>query len=70
MRAQASANQPAPLNSALTHYMGLSRETASLITVGTYPTSLRVASLQRVADLMSFYGSLTRPLDISRMVFR
>jgi NitT/TauT family transport system substrate-binding protein len=69
MRAQASANQPAPLNSALTHYMGMSRETASLITVGTYPTSLRVSSLQRVADLMSFYGSLTRPLDISRMVF-
>ena len=70
MRAQASANQPAPLNSALTHYMGLSRETASLITVGTYPTSLRVASLQRVADLMSFYGSLPRPLGVSTMVFR
>jgi NitT/TauT family transport system substrate-binding protein len=70
MRAQASANQPAPLNSALTHSMkGMSRETASLITVGAYPTSLRVSSLQRVADLMSFYGSLPRPLDVSRMVF-
>src|SRR5215831_11018406 len=70
MRAQASANQPAPLNNALTHYMGMSRETASLITVGVYPTSLRVASLQRVADLMSFYGSLPRPLNVSAMVFR
>ena len=70
MRAQASANQPAPLNNALTHYMGMSRETASLITVGAYPTSLRVASLQRVADLMSFYGALARPLDVSSMVFR
>ena len=69
MRAQASANQPAPLNNALTHYAGMSRETASLITVGAYPTSLRVSSLQRVADLMSFYGSLARPLDVSRMVF-
>jgi NitT/TauT family transport system substrate-binding protein len=70
MRAQASANQPAPLNNALTHSMkGMSRETASLITVGAYPTSLRVSSLQRVADLMSFYGSLPRPLDVSRMVF-
>jgi NitT/TauT family transport system substrate-binding protein len=69
MRAQASANQPGPLNNALTHYAGMSRETASLITVGAYPTSLRVASLQRVADLMSFYGSLPRPLDVSRMVF-
>jgi NitT/TauT family transport system substrate-binding protein len=64
MRAQASANQPAPLNNALTHYAGMSREIASLITVGVYPTSLRVASLQRVADLMSFYGSLPRPLSI------
>lgn len=70
MRAQASANQPAPLNNALTHGMGMSRETASLITVGVYPTSLRVASLQRVADLMSFYGSLTRPLEVSQMIFR
>jgi NitT/TauT family transport system substrate-binding protein len=71
MRAQASANQPAPLNNALTHSMrGMTRETASLITMGAYPTSLRVSSLQRVADLMSFYGSLPRPLDVSRMVFR
>ena len=70
MRAQASANQPAPLNNALTHSMEINRETASLITVGTYPTSLRVSSLQRVADLMSFYGSLKRPLDVSGMVFR
>ena len=70
MRAQASANQPAPLNNALTHYAGMSRETASLITVGVYPTSLRVTSLQRVADLMSFYGTLPRPLDVSAMVFR
>jgi NitT/TauT family transport system substrate-binding protein len=70
MRAQASANQPAPLNSALTHYAGMSRETASLITMGVYPTSLKVSSLQRVADLMSFYGSLPHPLDVSSMVFR
>ena len=70
MRAQASANQPAPLDSALTHYAGMSRQAASLITVGVYPTSLNVTSLQRVADLMSFYGALTRPLIVSRMVFR
>jgi NitT/TauT family transport system substrate-binding protein len=69
MRAQATANQPAPLNKALTHSSGMSRETASLITVGVYPTSLRVSSLQRVADLMSFYGSLPSPLDVSQMVF-
>jgi NitT/TauT family transport system substrate-binding protein len=70
MRAQASANEPAPLDKALTHYAGMSRETASLITVGVYPTSLQVTSLQRVADLMSFYGALPDPLNVSGMVFR
>jgi len=70
MRAQASANEPAPLDKALTRYGGMSRETASLITVGVYPTSLQVTSLQRVADLMSFYGALPHPLDVSTMVFR
>jgi hypothetical protein len=48
----------------------MSRETASLITMGVYPTALKVSSLQRVADLMSFYGSLPHPLDVSSMVFR
>jgi len=48
----------------------MDKQTASLITVGAYPTSLKVASLQRVADLMSFYGALTRPLDVSQMIFR
>lgn len=70
MRAQASANQPAPLNAALTDDVGMSRQTASLITVGVYPTSLKVTSLQRVADLMSFYGALPRPLEVSSMIFR
>ena len=37
--------------------------------MGEYPTSLKVASLQRVADLMSFYGALPQPLVVSHMVF-
>ncbi len=69
-RAQARAAQPAPLESALMHYAGMSKQTASLITVGAYPTSLKVASLQRVADLMSFYGALPHPLDVTHMIFR
>jgi hypothetical protein len=48
----------------------MSRQTASLITVGAYPTSMKVASLQRVADLMSFYGALPHPLDVAHMIFR
>jgi NitT/TauT family transport system substrate-binding protein len=70
LRAQAYAAQPAPLEAALMHYAGMSQETASLITIGAYPTSLKVASLQRVADLMSFYGALPHTLDVSKMIFR
>src|SRR5215472_930569 len=68
IRAQADAVQPAPLQAVLRHYAGMSRETASLITVGQYPTALKVTSLQRVADLMSFYGALDRPLVVSHML--
>jgi NitT/TauT family transport system substrate-binding protein len=67
-RAQADAVQPAPLQAALRHYAGMNRETASLITVGQYPTALKVTSLQRVADLMSFYGALTHRLAVSHML--
>jgi NitT/TauT family transport system substrate-binding protein len=67
-RAQADAVQPAPLEAVLMRNAGMSRETASLITVGQYPTALKVTSLQRVADLMSFYGALTHPLVISHMI--
>jgi NitT/TauT family transport system substrate-binding protein len=67
-RAQSDAVQPAPLEAALRHYAGMSRETASLITVGQYPTALKVTSVQRVADLMSFYGALAHPLVVSRML--
>jgi len=70
VRAQADAVQPAPLEAAFMRYARMDKQTASLITVGAYPTSLKLASLQRVADLMSFYGALTRPLDVSQMIFR
>ena len=69
-RAQADAVQPAPLEAVFRHYAGMSRETASLITVGQYPTALKVTSLQRVADLMSFYGALAHTLVVSHMLFR
>jgi len=67
-RAQADAVQPAPLETVFTHYAGMNRQTAALITVGQYPTAVKVTSLQRVADLMSFYGALIRPLAVSRML--
>jgi NitT/TauT family transport system substrate-binding protein len=70
LRAQAAAAQPASLEAALTGHAGLGSEAASLITIGSYPTALKATSLQRVADLMSFYGALPRPLDVAQMIFR
>ena len=69
-RAQANAVQPAPLQAVFRHYAGMSREVASLITVGQYPTALKVTGLQRVADLMQFYGAMTQPLNVSQMLLR
>lgn len=66
-RAQADAAQAARVQAALRHYAGMSSQTASLITLGVYPTVLKVASLQRVANLMAFYGALPHPLDVSSM---
>jgi NitT/TauT family transport system substrate-binding protein len=69
MRAQAAAHR-SRVQAALAHYDGMNPQTASLITLGLYPTSLKVTSLQRVASLMSFYGALPHPLDVSHMIFR
>ena len=50
-QAQAAAVVPGPVRAQLAH-SGLGMQTASLVTIGSYPTTLDAASLQRVADLM------------------
>ena len=59
-----------PVETALTHYAAMSPQTASLVTVGVYPTTLNAVSVQRVATLMSFYGALPHPLTVANMIFR
>jgi NitT/TauT family transport system substrate-binding protein len=66
-RAQADAVQPGPVEAALAEHSGMSMETASLVTVGAYPTSLDAASLQRVSDLMFSFGVLVRTLSVAGM---
>ena len=66
-RAQADAVQPGPVEAALAEHSGMSMETASLVTVGAYPTSLDAASLQRVSDLMFSFGVLGRTLSVAGM---
>ncbi len=52
LKAQADASMTTPVQGALMHFAGLTVQTASLVTLGTYPTGLQVADLQRVANLM------------------
>jgi NitT/TauT family transport system substrate-binding protein len=66
-RAQADAALPGPVEAVLAQHSGMSMETASLVTVGDYPTSLDAASLQRVADLMFSFGVLQRTFDVAGM---
>lgn len=69
LKAQADASQAAPVQSALMHYAGLQVQTASLVTLGTYPTSLQEPDLQRVANLMSNFNTLPKvSLTVSGMI--
>jgi NitT/TauT family transport system substrate-binding protein len=58
LRAQADASATTPVQTALTTYDHLTGQTASLVTLGTYPTSLQPQDLQRVANLMFNFSAV------------
>jgi NitT/TauT family transport system substrate-binding protein len=69
LKAQADANQSAPVQSALMHYAGMGVQTASLVTLGTYPTAIQDADLQRVAFLMFQFNTLpSGTLNVTSMI--
>jgi NitT/TauT family transport system substrate-binding protein len=49
-------------------YTAIDRDTAALVTLPDYPSSLDATRLQRVADLMKNYGLLHNHLDLSSMI--
>jgi NitT/TauT family transport system substrate-binding protein len=53
----------------VTSFAMVDRQTASLMNLGTWPTTLEPTRLQRVADLMKTYGVLTKPLDVKSLIF-
>jgi NitT/TauT family transport system substrate-binding protein len=67
-QAQENAVRAAPVQATLEHFGGWTKQTAALVAIGAYPTSLSPADLQRVTTLMSFYGVLSTPIDISKMI--
>jgi NitT/TauT family transport system substrate-binding protein len=73
-RGQAAASQEAPVRATLQGYAGLSVESASLVTLGQYPTSMNASDLQRIVGLMFFFGAINSvqgsQLPVKNMIFR
>lgn len=67
-QAQTAGAMAAPVQAALTNYARMNRQTAALITLGTYPTSLNAANLQRVAQLMFFFNTIPNPVNVQAMI--
>jgi len=73
LKAQSDASMKTPVQGALMHFARMDVQTASLVSLGTYPTALQVTDLQRVANLMFNFnaeptGSGT--LTVSSMIAR
>jgi NitT/TauT family transport system substrate-binding protein len=66
-KAQADAGISAPVQTALEDYAKMDKQTAALVTVGTYPTTLFSQNIQRVANLMFFYDALPAPASVARL---
>ncbi len=59
--AQGGAGMTGQVQQLLPSATGMSAQDADLITIGTYPTSTNVLSLERVVRLMSDFGMLGKP---------
>jgi NitT/TauT family transport system substrate-binding protein len=70
LKAQSQSAQVAPVQAALASDEHMGAQTASLVTLGVYPTSLKASNLQRVASLMSSFNLLNPPLNVAKMIFR
>lgn len=68
VEAQAMAAEPGAVQGSLS-YAGVDSATASLITMGIYPTSLDAGRLQGIADLMFQSGMIAKPVNVSSMIF-
>jgi len=68
-QAYADAN-PQAVKAILPSYIKITAAQAANVTLGTYPPTIDVTSLQRLADLMLSDHMLTGPLQVSGIVFK
>jgi NitT/TauT family transport system substrate-binding protein len=68
-QAQSDCAQRGPVQAVLPRLTGMSAGDAELVTLGTYPTSLNVGEVQRVAGLMYDSGMINNPVNVSALAF-
>jgi NitT/TauT family transport system substrate-binding protein len=66
-QAQSDCAQRGPVQAVLPNLTGMSTGSAALVTLGTYPTSLNVGEIQRVASLMYDSGMISTAVSVSTM---
>jgi NitT/TauT family transport system substrate-binding protein len=66
-QAQSDCAQRGPVQTVLPNLTGMTAQDAALVTLGTYPTSLNVSQVQRVAVLMYDSGMIGSVVNVSRM---
>lgn len=69
-QAAALASMPGPIQQVLPDFAHLSKQQATVVTLGTYPTATIAASLQRTANLMAIQGMINFGLNIAAMIMR
>ncbi|HUQ56414.1 ABC transporter substrate-binding protein [Lentzea sp.] len=69
-KGQRDASDRATVQALLPDYAGVDRDTAKLVHLGQFPTSLDGTRLQRVANLMKTYGLLQTDLAVEPMLVR
>ncbi len=67
-RAQRLAHDRAKVERILPQYTEINKQTAALVTIGKYPTTVDARRLQRVADAMRRFGILEERLDVRKLI--
>lgn len=68
LKAQNDSAMRGPVDTVLSHSVGMSAQDAALVTLGVYPTVTSLGQLQRVGTLMSDSGMIYNALDVKNLV--
>jgi NitT/TauT family transport system substrate-binding protein len=67
-RVAVAAAVPGPVRAEIASEPHMGMDTASLVTIGTYPTTVSAASLKRVAQLMFSFEMLNHGIDVGKLI--